>query len=494
MDSYHTCERFSCRCDLFNRSLDRNLKIAFIMKRIIISIISLLLALPAFSQEINGSWSGVLNAGVIKLRLVINISEKGGIYSATMDSPDQGAKGIPVSALNFENAKLTFSIAKLQIEYEGVWQNDSIVGTFKQGGMAFPLNLKHLKEGSTPVIRRPQEPKLPYPYHSENVRFENKAADITLAGTLSLPKEGKNFPAAILVTGSGQQNRDEEIMGHKTFFVLSDYLTRNGIAVLRYDDRGVAESGGNYSTATLDDFATDAAAAVNYLKTRKEINPKKIGVIGHSEGGIIAFMLASEKNNGLAYIVSMAGMAIPGDSLMRMQRYLIANKMGIPDAQIEQNEMLVDKANRIVNTYSDDFILQNMDKLTNEAFPDSLKANEAIRMAFHQGIKQLMLPEIKSLMNFNPSNALTKIKCPVLALNGEKDLQVPADINLNRVKALVKSPVTIKKYPDLNHLFQHCTTGLPNEYGSIEETISPEVLSDIVSWIWTFGNIFYSQL
>jgi pimeloyl-ACP methyl ester carboxylesterase len=452
------------------------------MNRIILFIVSLLLSVSAFSQDIKGSWSGVLNTGVIKLKLVVNISEKEGGYSATMDSPDQGAKGIPVSTVSFENAKLTFSIANLQVDYEGVWQNDSIVGTFKQGGMAFPLNLKPIDENSTTIIR-PQEPKPPYPYHSENLRFENKPAGITLAGTLTLPKEGKNFPAAILVTGSGPQNRDEELLGHKPFLVLSDYLTRNGIAVLRYDDRGVAESGGNYSTATLEDFASDAAAAVNYLKTRKEINPKKIGIIGHSEGGIIAFMLASEKNNGLAYIVSMAGMAIPGDSLMRMQRYLISKAMGVSDAQIEQNEAMMDKINNIVNKYPDDYIQQNIDKLTDEALPDSLKGNGSIRMAFQQGIKQLMSPEIKSLMNFNPSDALSKIKCPVFALNGGKDLQVPADINLNRIKALVRGPISTKKYSDINHLFQYCTTGLPTEYGSIEETISPNVLNDIVEWI-----------
>ncbi|MCL1938134.1 MAG: alpha/beta hydrolase [Candidatus Azobacteroides sp.] len=348
--------------------------------------------------------------------------------------------------------------------------------------MTFPLNWKKAEESPT-SIARPQEPKAPYPYHSENVQFENKQAGIRLAGTLTWPKEGKNFPVAVLVTGSGPQNRDEEVFGHKPFLVLSDYLTRKGIAVLRYDDRGVGESSGTYVTANLDDFAADAYAAVNYLKTRKEINTKKIGIIGHSEGGTIAFLLASEKNSPLAYIVSLAGMAIPGDSLLRMQRYLVSKKMGISDAQIEQNEMFIDIANGIVNKCPDDFILQNIDKLADKALPDSLKENELIKKTFQQEIKQMANPEYRSLINCNPFDALTKIKCPVLALNGEKDLQVPADANLNQVKALVKSSVTIKKYPDLNHLFQHCTTGLPNEYTNIEETISPEALSDIAEWI-----------
>jgi pimeloyl-ACP methyl ester carboxylesterase len=176
-------------------------------------------------------------------------------------------------------------------------------------------------------------------------------------------------------------------------------------------------------------------------------------------------------------------MAIPGDSLMRMQRYLIGKAMGASDAQIEQNEAIIDIITRIINQYPEDYILQNMEKFTDEALPDSLKGNETIKTAFRQGIKQMLDPEIKSLLNYNPYGALSKIKCPVLALNGEKDLQVPADINLNRVKALVKGPVTVKKYPGLNHLFQHCTTGLPNEYYNIEETLSPEVLSDIANWI-----------
>jgi len=452
------------------------------MKRITFLSISLLLALSAFSQGITGQWNGVLNAGIQKLRIVLNISEKDGVYSATLDSPDQGAKGIPLSAINFDNEKLTFTITNIGAEYEGTLQADSIAGTFKQNGMALPLNLKKAETDSI-QLAEPQEPKPPYPYNSEDVRFENKAAGITLAGTFTFPTEGMNFPAVVLVTGSGPQNRNEEIVRHKPFLVLSDYLTRNSIAVLRYDDRGTAESGGNYSTATLDDFASDAAAAVNYLKTRKEINPKKIGIIGHSEGGTIAFMLAGKKDSNLAYIVSMAGMAIPGDSLLRMQRNLLYKAMGMSDDDIAKVQALMDTITNIVNKYPEDFILQNMDKLTEEALPDSLKGNDAAKEGFQQAVKQMMTPEMKSFLNSNPADALAKIKCPVLALNGEKDLQVPADINLERVKALVKSRVTVKKYPELNHLFQHCTTGLPYEYGTIEETISPEVLKDIAEWI-----------
>jgi len=452
------------------------------MKRIIILSVSLLLTISAFSQDIKGSWSGVLNAGGIEIPLVINISEKDGVYSATMDSPKQSAKGISISKINLENPKFNFSIDNMRIEYEGILQTDSIAGTFKQAGVTFPLNFKKINENPT-VFLRPQEPKPPYPYISEDITFENKSAGITLAGTLTMPSSGNKFPAVILVTGSGGQDRNEEIMGHKPFLVIADYLTRNGIAVLRYDDRGIAKSGGNYATSTLEDFATDATAAVNYINTRKEINPKKIGILGHSCGGSIAFMLAGKKDSNLAYIVSMAGVSIPGDSLLRIQRYLISNKMGISDEDIAKAESYMDIVYKVVNEYSEDYISKNIDKLTDEYLPDSLKIYEVAKTQFKQVIKQLMAPELKSLLNFNPYETLKNIKCPVLAINGEKDLQVPADINLSRIKTLVKGTVTIKKYPELNHLFQHCDSGLPNEYGNIEQTFSPEVLSDIAIWI-----------
>ncbi len=452
------------------------------MKRLIAITIGISMAIGGSAQDIRGSWNGVLNAGSVNLPLVLHIDEKEGVYSATMDSPLQGAKGIPVSTITFEHAKLSFAIAKLGATYEGVMQSDSIAGTFKQNGMSFPLNLSRTKEGPA-LLARPQDPKPPYPYNAEEVQFENKEAGITLAGTLTYPREGKDFPVAILVTGSGAQNRNEELLGHKPFLVLSDYLTRNGIAVLRYDDRGVGESGGKYATANLDNFTSDAASAISYVKTRKEINPKKFGIIGHSEGGTIAFMLASEKKHNLGFIVSMAGMAIPGDSLLQMQRYLIAKASGVPDEMIALNETLMTSFSQMIDKHPADYIQQNMDQILDEVLPESLRGNATARTQCKGAIKQLMSPEIQSLLKYNPAEALKKIQCPVLALGGEKDLQVPADINLDRVKALVKGPVTIKKYPGLNHLFQHCTTGLINEYGSIEETIAPEVMKDISIWI-----------
>jgi len=450
------------------------------MKKNLLLTASLAFAISAFAQDIQGSWSGVLDLGIMNLRVVFHIEKTADGYSTTMDSPDQGAKGIPTTSTIFEKQQLKIQMVDMGISFEGLLQNDTVKGMFSQMGYTFPLLLTR---GEIAAVIRPQDPVPPYPYNTEDVRFENEEAGITLAGTLSWPKEGKNFPIAILVTGSGRQNRNEEVVGHRPFLVLSDYLTRNGIAVLRYDDRGVAESGGDYATATLYDFSTDAAATVKYVKTRREIDTKKIGIIGHSVGGTIAFMLAGADNSDLAYIVSMAGMAIPGDTLLRMQRYLIANASGVSDEDIAKNEALVVRIYNIIDNYSEDYILQNIATIADEILPDSLKGNKEAGVAVEQEIKLMMSPEFISIRDYNPTGVLAKIKCPVLALNGEKDLQVPADANLNRIKALVKSPVTIKKYPNLNHLLQHCTTGLPVEYGTIEETISPEVLNNIATWI-----------
>ncbi|MDR1739632.1 MAG: alpha/beta fold hydrolase [Bacteroidales bacterium] len=311
------------------------------MKKFYLSIVVVIISIStAFPKNIQGSWNGTLNTGMLKLRIVFHIEQKNGTYTATMDSPDQKAKGLPTTSVRFFNDTLTINAANMAMTYTAVLQGELLSGIFVQGSNSIPLELKR---GEATEIKRPQDPIKPYPYHSEDLKFENKKAGITLAGTLTLPKDGKNFSAVVLLSGSGPQNRNEELLGHRPFLVLSDYLTRNDIAVLRYDDRGVAESTGDYKTATLDDFTTDAAAAVAYLKTRKEINPKKIGIVGHSEGGTIGLMLAGKSNNDLAFIVSMAGATVKGDTLMKAQRYAIYKAMGVADEWIEQNERLIEK-------------------------------------------------------------------------------------------------------------------------------------------------------
>ncbi|HAH58159.1 MAG TPA: alpha/beta hydrolase, partial [Bacteroidales bacterium] len=305
------------------------------MKTISILIVTLLISHVLTAQDITGQWNGILNVPGIQLRLVFNVSKSDKGYSSTMDSPDQGANDIPVTNTTFENSNIKFEVANLRIEYIGELKGNEIIGTFKQAGQEFPMNLSR-KAIEKEVIKRPQEPSKPYNYYSEEVTFQNTKANILLAGTLTLPEKEGNFPVVILITGSGPQNRDEELLGHKPFLVIADYLTKNGIGVLRYDDRGVGQSTGDFKAATTADFATDVESAIEYLKTRKEVNVHKIGLIGHSEGGIIAPMVASASND-VSFIVLLAGTGIRGDKLLLLQQELIAKANGVSETEIEKS-------------------------------------------------------------------------------------------------------------------------------------------------------------
>ena len=341
--------------------------------------------------------------------------------------------------------------------------------------MSFPLNLsKEIAEKEKLV--RPQEPAKPYSYYEEEVAFENRKAGITLAGTLTLPTKEGVFPAVVLISGSGPQNRDEELMGHKPFLVLSDYLTKNGIAVLRFDDRGISASKGDFKTATSLDFSTDVEAGVAYLQTRKEINKKKIGLIGHSEGGIIAPMVVSRSKN-IAFIVLLAGTGIPGDQLLLLQQELIGKDSHISDASLKTVKIINKGAFEIVtkSTNSEQlkidltsYIKQALKDNPDAINPKSMSQDEFIKMQ----VDQIASPWMLYFIKYNPATALEKVKCPVLAINGEKDLQVPPKENLEAIKrALTKGgnkKVTTIELSNLNHLFQECKTGSPSEYAAIE--------------------------
>ena len=456
---------------------------------IIAFVIGLLFVNSLFAQNITGQWNGVLKVQGTQLRIVFNISKTEAGFSSTMDSPDQGAKGIPVTSTSFEGSTLKIVASNLGIEYQGTLGNDNIIaGNFKQAGMSFPLNLsKETVEKET--IVRPQEPKKPYPYVDEEVTFENTKAGIKLAGTLTLPAKDGNFPAVILITGSGAQNRNEEIMGHKPFLVLSDFLTRNGIAVLRFDDRGTASSTGDFKTATSVDFASDVEAGLAYLQTRKEINQKKIGLMGHSEGGIIAPMVASNSKD-ISFIVLLAGTGIPGDRLLLLQEELIFKASGMNDSKLQSikriNSLvfeLVKKSNSVDQLTADltDLLKQEVKNYPDR--PGNISDDDFVKAQVNEVVNPWMLNFIK----FDPATALAKVKCPVLAVNGEKDLQVPPKENLEAIKsALLKggnTKVTTIEFPGFNHLFQECKTGLPAEYSTIEQTFSPIAMSEILKWI-----------
>ena len=461
------------------------------MKQALIFLfLMLIVSTKIAGQEVTGEWYGTLNVMGLQLRLVFHIEKSDNGYQSSIDSPDQGANGIPVTSTTLEGSILKLSIASIGAAYEGTVSADSITGTFRQMGQTFPLNLSRKKMEKEKIVR-PQEPAKPYPYREEEVYFENPEAAVQLAGTLTLPASGERFPAVILISGSGPQNRDEELMGHKPFLVLADYLTRNGIAVLRYDDRGTAASSGDFRSATSFDLSKDAEAAVNYLLTRKEINPRKIGLIGHSEGGIIAPMIAARSKN-VAFIVLLAGTGIPGDQLLLLQQEWIARASGANENDIQKGQEINRNAFEIVKKSTGieqlkmdltGYLEQVIKEIPEDAPSKSIYSEEFVKAS----INQMTTPWMQYFLKYDPAPALEKVKCPVLAINGEKDLQVPATINLEAIrKALSKGgnkQATIQEFPGLNHLFQECKTGLPAEYAIIEQTFSPIALEEILKWL-----------
>ena len=405
-----------------------------------------------------------------------------------MDSPDQMVFGIPTDETIVDQNNITIALKNMMIVYKGVLIDSKINGTFSQGGMDFPLVLTHQKiEKQQPIIR-PQDPKKPYPYLSKEVTFINKKANnIKLVGTLTLPKNVEKPMVAILISGSGPQNRNEELLGHKPFLILSDYLTKNGIAVLRYDDRGVAASEGSQKEATSADFATDVEAAIEYLKTRNDIDTKKIGLIGHSEGGFIAPMVAS-RNKDVAFIVLLAGTGVDGATVLRTQTNKAFELAGMTKEHIAYNDQLSKDIYDIIKKEKD------VEKLkikinrylhkTKEESPKTI-ANGLTDKAIEQQVKTLSSSWMRYFIKTDPKQFLAKVTCPVLALNGSKDFQVIADLNLNGIKQSLSQnkEVTTLKIDGLNHLFQTCKTGVFSEYAEIEETFSPIALKIITNWI-----------
>ncbi len=441
-----------------------------------------------FSQNIEGDWYGKLDVQGTKLRISFHVKNNNGTFTTTMDSPDQKAFGIPTDVTLVTDNKIIISMKSMMIKYEGTLVDNVIKGTFNQGGMALKLDLSH-QEIEKEKVHRTQTPKKPYPYKSEEVTFINKNANnIKLAGTLTLPNKVKNPAVAILISGSGPQNRDEELLGHKPFLIISDYLTKNGIAVLRIDDRGVGVSEGTQKEATSADFATDIVAAINYLKTRNDIDTNKIGLIGHSEGGFIAPIVASTCKDEVAFIILLAGPGVDGAEVLISQSKKSMELQGTPKEMIDFDENMSKDIYQFIKTETNTKKLKS--KLKEYLKDAKTKAPLAIASqltddAIDKQIKTITSPWFTYFIKTNPKQFLKKVDCPVLALNGSKDFQVLPDLNLNAIeKSLHKNnDVTIKKMAGLNHLFQHCKTGALNEYAKIEETISPEVLKIMSDWI-----------
>ena len=469
-------------------------------KPIILSVIMLvLLSTPAArsqsiaANQIEGIWLGAIKAGSIELRIVFHISFRpGGVYSATMDSPDQGATGIPVSLVTFAEGKLRLDVKAASAVYEGVLQPDgnTMAGQWQQSGMSFPLELKRT-EKPIESAQRPQEPQKPYPYLEKEVTYENAAAKITLAGTLTQPEGAGPFPAVILITGSGAQDRDETVFGHKPFWVLADYLTRRGIAVLRVDDRGVGGSTGEIAKATSQDFAQDVRCGIEYLRSLPEINGRQIGLLGHSEGGIIAPMVAGETSD-VAFIVLLAGTGITGEEILYLQGALINQASGATpeivalNRKIQQMLFTITKQEKD-NKMAQEKIKQALSDLIATLPAEQKKALEPMLQAQEAQFQAVLSPWFRFFLTYDPKPTLRRVKCPVLALNGEKDLQVPPKENLKAIEESLQAggnkSFTVKELANLNHLFQTCQTGLPLEYSKIEQTFAPEALKIIGDWI-----------
>ena len=407
-----------------------------------------------------GAWTGKLKVSGVELALIFNIGEE----SATLDVPDQGAKDIPVEVSRDAVGGITLNVPAINASFKGLWAGKVIAGTFTQHGMSFPMTLTP----GAPVVRRPQTPVGPFPYATEEVSFTN--GDAVLKGTLTLPDNcDRKTPVLIMVTGSGLQNRDEEMFSHKPFAVIADAFARAGIATLRYDDRGFGESTGDVVLCTTEDLKNDALAGVKLLRDRFE----RVGVIGHSEGGTIALMLAGERQ--VDFAVSLAGMIVSGAETLLAQNRRAFESAGLPESEVEAFARLL----------SDTFTAIR----TRAPLPsaDNYDITDALRKNYAAALPSFRTPYMEFFLGLDLSASLSGITCPVMALNGTKDTQVQCDRNIAALEAGLpsNSRSVIRAEDGLNHLFQHCVTGEVSEYKNIEETFSPEVLSEMIAWIKT---------
>lgn len=441
-------------------------------------------------DEIAGIWHGEIKVPGQPLAVKIVLTRADTDWTGTIDIPAQGVKDLPLIGIKIEpdetDTQVTFVISSVpgNPTFEGRLQSNGVIlGTFSQGGARLKFQLSRDSVGPA----RPQEPKAPFPYQIEEAKFERDS--INFAGTLTIPSGTSPFPAVLLISGSGPQNRDSEIFGHKPFLVIADHLTRAGIAVLRVDDPGVGGSTAHPQPPTASDLADNAIAAIDFLKKRdSRINPDQIGLIGHSEGGIVA-PLAASRGKGIAFVVLLAAPGVPGNEMMRKQNERILNAAGIAGEQKEIRLALFDQlSTALTSDLPNAELRQKVEEIVRQQFetngvPRTQQDETQVRMAVEQAIS----PGMRYLLAYDPRPALEKISVPVLVLNGELDTQVDAGQNLVAIAAALEnnSNVTIHRLPGLNHLFQHAKTGLIGEYGVIEETISPEVLDLIRDWILT---------
>jgi pimeloyl-ACP methyl ester carboxylesterase len=465
----------------------------------ILSVLSFLLLCTFFpqAQSITGSWRGTLALGAQKLKIVFHIkTDSVSAYRSSFDSPDQAAFGIPCSETSVKKDSLEIQIHIINGGYRGKWNGkDSISGYYFQNGRNFPAGLSRTADTAAVHIR-PQTPELPFPYNSEDLEYDGITSGIHYSGTLTYPKSGGPFPAAVLITGSGQQDRDETIFGHKLFAVIADYLTKRGYAVLRVDDRGIGKSTGNISEATSRDFAKDVETSLQELQKRKDIDRKRTGLIGHSEGALIASIAASE-STGIDFIIMLAGPGLKGSALLELQNEAAARSQGASAEMAESYKRLSAAVIQAALSSHDTAVqMQEVWKsflswkktvrpeaVTNMGMGNDTRSRNFLRAQ----LERLNTPWMHYFLQTDPADYISKLHCKVLALNGAKDIQVVPDQNLAGIdSALRQSAVkiyTTEKIPGLNHLFQHCKTCTIAEYAQLEESFAPEVLQIMGDWL-----------
>lgn len=430
-----------------------------------------------------GEWHGALSASGRSIPLVMHVAGTPGHLTATFDSPSQGALGLPVAEVLQESTLVRFKITAPDASYIARLSPDgqTLVGQWSQGGASLPLTMTRAAITASASLARPQMPHPPFPYRSEEVAYDNSAGHAHLAGTLTLPSGPGPFPAVLLITGSGLQDRDETVFGHKPFLLWADTLTRRGIAVLRVDDRQVGGSTGEVSTATTADFAGDVAASVAFLRSRRDIDPHRIGLMGHSEGAIIAPMIAAQ-DRSIAFVVMLAGSGETGEALMLEQKRLIETAMGLPPAAVNRSAQTMQRLYDAVKDAPD----QSSADASLQTAWDAIAAEQGRSSGIvPTQIKVVASPWMRWFVRYDPRPVLARVECPVLAVGGSKDLQVASDSNLAGIKlALHANPeVTTVKLAGLNHMLQTADTGQVGEYGRIEETIAPNALRTVGDWI-----------
>ncbi len=443
-------------------------------------------------------WTGAIHPLFQKLNLQVRVYQReGGSDKVLFDSLSQKSGGFKATR-KIEGKQWTLDVASVAGKFVGTLNDEGteVVGKWSQGALKLDLTLKKVQDAVTndgSVLRRPQNPKPPFPYSVESVTFENQADQVKLAGTLTIPEGAGPFPAAILITGSGPQDRDESLLDHKPFWVIADYLSRKGIAVLRYDDRGVGGSTGDPALATSEDFSRDAEAAFDFLKGNPKVKPNSIGFIGHSEGGIIAPLIASRRSD-TAFIVLLAGTGVNGREILLSQGQLIIKAEGAGDADTLELQRIVQTAliNLVlkddpVQSDATDEQIKNLLTEIREKLPASSLTDATMEESVRAGLKTLQAPWFQFFLTHEPGTVLSKVTCPVLALNGQKDVQVDPQVNLPAIRRALEEGMNknfeVLELPDLNHLFQTSKTGGISEYQKIEETIAPVALDKISSWI-----------